>query len=120
MSTQTFKLLLTRLNANGIYVEVRGATLRSNKNFQAGDSQMQFPMLRSQPLHCKETRWIRSEKVTRSKYDAREYSRTTETLWGHTDRIHLGHRNSLPWSGILTYYARDNREDVFRENLLEN
>lgn len=38
MSTQTFKLLLTRLNANGIYVEVRGATLRSNKNFQAGDS----------------------------------------------------------------------------------
>lgn len=71
-------------------------TLRRNKNFQAGDSQMPFQMLGSQPLHCKETWWIRSEKVTHSKYDAREYSKTKETLWGDTDRIHLSHRNCLP------------------------
>lgn len=57
---------------------------------------MPFQMLGSQPLHCKETWWIRSEKVTHSKYDAREYSETKETLWGDTDRIHLSHRNSLP------------------------
>lgn len=117
MSAQT-KLLLTTLKANGIYVEVTAVTLRKKKNLQAGDSQMQFQMLRSQSLYCKETWWIRSEKVTNSKYDAREYSRTKETLWGDTDRIDLGHRNSLPWPGIMTSYARDRREDVLRENLL--
>lgn len=120
MPDQTLKMLLTRLNANGIQVEVRAVSLRKNKNFQAGDSQMQFQMLRSQPLHCKGTWYIRSEKVTHSKHDPRESSRTKETLWGHTDRIHLDHRNSLPWSGIMTSYARDNREDAFRENLREN
>lgn len=62
MSAQALKLLLIRLNANGIYVEVRAAILRKNKNFQTGDSLMQSQMLRSQLLHYKKTWWIRSEK----------------------------------------------------------
>ena len=43
MSVQTLKLLLTRLNAKGIYVEARAGTFRRYKNFQAERLKRRFP-----------------------------------------------------------------------------